>query len=120
MKTLNITKGEAHVGYSTVRPEIEVNVRTGERTYKVVFKAELPATYMGKTTDQQAYDEVVANAHLIADAFNTANKTGLLPSELAEQNEKLKHIIEQAAAYITPPSSMLNDAYDELKKAQDL
>ena len=32
---------------------------------------------------------VKANAELIADAFNTANKTGLTPSELLEQRDNL-------------------------------
>lgn len=34
------------------------------------------------------------DAHLIADAFNTANKTGLLPSELAERNGKLTYALK--------------------------
>jgi hypothetical protein len=39
--------------------------------------------------------ESEANANLIADAFNTANKCNLLPSELLEENNKLKEANEE-------------------------
>lgn len=40
------------------------------------------------------YDSI-ANMNLIADAFNTANKCGLLPSELLEQNTLLLEALIQ-------------------------
>ena len=36
------------------------------------------------------------NATLIADAFNTANKCGLLPSELLEQRDELMRVLKKA------------------------
>ena len=41
------------------------------------------------------YDEANANAELIADALNTANKTGLTPSELLEQREELIYTLKE-------------------------
>ena len=38
----------------------------------------------------------IPDAELIADAFNTANKTGLTPSELLEQRNEMKDALEAA------------------------
>lgn len=43
-------------------------------------------------------EEMKSNANLIADAFNTANKCGLMPSELLEQNQLLIDAIIQIRA----------------------
>ena len=38
--------------------------------------------------------QMEANANLIADALNTANKCGLLPSELLEQRDELLYCVK--------------------------
>ena len=45
-------------------------------------------------------DELQANALLIADAGNTAQKCGLLPSELLKQNEELREENKRLKAQI--------------------
>ena len=40
--------------------------------------------------------EVIANAELIADAFNTKNESGLTPSELYKQNQELLDALEKS------------------------
>lgn len=82
MKNLNITKGEARINRHS---KTSVETTTGRSIAST-------STYSTNTDAGKHIVENEANAILFADAFNTANKTGLLPSELAEQNEKLKSI----------------------------
>lgn len=78
---LNITKGERFKSeYQQFPDGTHVCVATHEGDFVADFGLPTP--------------ENEANAELFADSLNTANKTGLLPSELAELNEKLKEIIE--------------------------
>ena len=42
--------------------------------------------------------EVIANAELIADAFNTTNESGLKPSELYKQNQELLEALKPFAS----------------------
>ena len=45
-------------------------------------------------------DAARANADLIADAGNTANRTGKLPSELEEENAKLRAALEAMCGWL--------------------
>ena len=77
MKDLKITKG----GW-----EVLPNQRlSGLR--KIVVKGKNTITLVA--TDFGSDDELEADAKLIADAGTTANKCGLLPSELLEQRNEL-------------------------------
>lgn len=49
--------------------------------------------------------EAEANAELIADAFNTSNKTGLLPSELLKQRDELLNACQR-----------VNELYTEIER----
>lgn len=44
-------------------------------------------------------DKSEANAKLIADAGTTANKCGKLPSELLQENEEMKALLEELQSY---------------------
>lgn len=80
MKPLNITKGKFFVdGY---------HITTGLRPTDETICDFNPATEY-PTVFERNYEEAKANAELIVDAFNTANKCSLLPSELLKQRELL-------------------------------
>ena len=56
--------------------------------------------------------EVKANAELIADAFNTANETQLLPSELKEHRDELMKLAKEISVYSN--SKSLNKKAEQL------
>ena len=67
-------------------------------------------SYSGPNILDKAFtpeDEVMANIALIKDAFNTANKTGLTPSELMEQRDELLEALKY--------SNLLLDEFGKLK-----
>ena len=71
MKELKITKGE-------IRVEKATDFSNGYYLYPI-----------------HPFAEMDANAELIADAFNTANKCGLLPSQLLEQRDELVEALNE-------------------------
>ena len=58
-----------------------------------------------------------ANLVFIADAFNTANKCGLLPSELLEQNRKLLSALKDLVVYCR--ENMTNQLEPLISKANE-
>ena len=83
MKDLGITKGEWKVDDEYLRHKIEVNNSTIHLYHTVV-------TFNGTMI---TYNAAKANALLIADAGNTAQKCGLLPSELLRQRDELREAL---------------------------
>lgn len=81
MSKLNITKGEVWVKNSRVQEQKTFSIGCGGW--------EICTTY----TD---FEEDKANAELIADAFNTANKCDMLPSELLAQRDELLEMLSKA------------------------
>lgn len=64
--------------------------------------------------DDKGYN-VKANAELIADAFNTANETQLLPSELKEQrNEVIKRLQSLVLSMASHPDCTKGSEFDDL------
>ena len=55
-------------------------------------------------------EELQANATLICDAGNTAQKCGLLPSELLQQRDELKEALELAVKVMQPYKDLYNAA----------
>ena len=83
MKELGITKGEWNVGNEYYRHKVMVN------------NASIHIYHTAVTFDgvMITYDNAKANAELIADAGNTAQKCGLLPSELLQPRDELKEAL---------------------------
>lgn len=89
MKELGITKGEWLVDFNRVPNGMEslseqISIRTDEWDIACAFI---------DITDEG--DEEKANAMLIADAGNTAQKCGLLPSELLQQRDELREVLKR-------------------------
>ena len=77
MRKLKITKEDAVVFESDHIGCVNVSLgNTGFDPFIYVWNHQYP---LGK-------EEAISNAQLIADAFNTANKCDMLPSELLEQS----------------------------------
>ena len=85
MKELGITKGEWNVNGEYYRHKVMVNNSTIHVYHTVV-------TFDGVMV---TYNNAKANAVLIADAGNTAQKCGLLPSELLRQRDELREALKQ-------------------------
>lgn len=83
MKELGITKGEW-----TISPDNnwECCILMGDQENHYINL---------ENRDIDGWDEMHANATLIADAGNTAQKCGLLPSELLQQRDELKEALEE-------------------------
>ena len=118
MKELGITKGEWNVNGEYYRNKVMVNNSTIHVYHTVV-------TFDGAMV---TYNNAKANAVLIADAGNTAQKCGLLPSELLRQRDELREalaaMVDQFAYRIksseaetlhTMGLSALEDAFDALR-----
>jgi len=56
-----------------------------------------------------------AHAELIADAFNTYNKTQLLPSEILGQRDALAKALEQCASIVERNLHRQNEKVDDVK-----
>lgn len=105
MSRLKITKGKAEViEHSWSETSIYINDKT-LLTLSIYDEA---------TEDNQEPLEcqMSANAELIADAFNTANETDKLPSELKQERDELMKLAKEISVYSN--SKSLN------KKAQEL
>jgi len=57
-------------------------------------------------------EEAKANAELIADAFNTANETDKLPSELKQERDELMNLAKEISLYSN--SKSLNKKAEQL------
>lgn len=82
MKELGITKGEWEVSPDN---NWECCVLMGEQEDHYINL---------ENRDIDGWDEMHANATLICDAGNTAQKCGLLPSELLQQRDELKEALQ--------------------------
>jgi hypothetical protein len=106
MKDLGITKGEWKVDEEYLRHKIEINNSTIHLYHTVV-------TFNGTMI---TYNEAKSNALLIADAGNTAQKCGLLPSELLRQRDELKEeLAEQKRLYFKLFDEEISCMYCEAK-----
>ncbi len=101
MRKLKITEGEAIVVLGT--EDSFAKVKIGNRTLDL-RTMELPST-------QYKYEN--SNAQLIADAFNTANKCDMLPSELLGL---LKEVYENFKAPVDSYSKEMVQISDKLQK----
>lgn len=108
MNELNITKGEWNIIDET-------------STYEKVSRfrvTSIGTTVSSLNCSSECIDEQQSNAQLIADAGTTANKCGLLPSELLAENEKLKIAVRQLGDLV----KIMNKAflhYQEIEKQRD-
>ena len=105
MKDLGITKGEwRHNKHS--RGNVDANGRS-------------VANCMGYSTNigrGEHIEENYANADLVIDAGNTAQKCGLLPSELLKQRDELKEeLAEQKRLYFKLFDEEISCMYCEAK-----
>ena len=83
MKELGITKGEWRIDMAdAIKIKAEDGSNIAILTHLTNFK-------------RRDTDEVERNAMLIADAGNTAQKCGLLPSELLQQRDELKEALAE-------------------------
>ena len=98
MKELGITKGEWKVDDEYLRHKIEINSSTIHLYHTVV-------TFGGTMI---TYNAAKANAMLIVDAGNTAQKCGLLPSELLKQRDELKRMINSLSLSIAAHPDYVN------------
>ena len=90
MKELGITKGEWRIDTADA---IKIKAEDGSN---IAILTHL-TNFMRRDTN-----EVERNALLIADAGNTAQKCGLLPSELLQQRDELKEALaEQKRLYFS-------------------
>lgn len=78
-KKLGITKGECKIDHS--KTGLLSNIYVGSK-----YVAEVKSYGINANPTKQ---ERIKNSELIADAFNTANKCGLLPSDLLKQRDDL-------------------------------
>ena len=60
--------------------------------------------------DEDKTNEAEANMQLCCDAGNTAQKCGLLPSELLQQRDELKEALELAVKVMQPYKDLYNAA----------
>ena len=89
-KELGITKGEWIVDYGSTHGHVKAvfeNINSYTPTVALY-------NYRSKLRNIETTEEELSNAKLIADAGTTANKCGLLPSELLEQRNALLHCVK--------------------------
>lgn len=87
MKETGITKGEWEA--KGIHIKLKGKSRGIGQAYLMNFKHD----QRGKSVEDK---EGLANANLIADAGNTTNKCGLLPSELLEQRDELLSMLRKS------------------------
>jgi|GEM_PF-6371004 len=101
MKDLGITKGEWEF-----KPIKESN---GWTDVRLKGKDHSIATcYMGRSNKD--LEELNANAILIADAGTTANKCGLLPSEVLKQRDDVLDKLKDMSKYIRRELTIVHEA----------
>lgn len=110
---MKATKGECTFDKSVIRINNEVIAFTATLTNRVDETRINGESWldMRHRTEQERIDcelEQLANAELIVDAFNTSNKTGLLPSELLQQRDELLNACRR-----------VNELYTELERMVD-
>ena len=98
MKELGITKGEWRIDTADA---IKIKAEDGSNIAILTHLTNL----MRRDTN-----EVERNALLIADSGNTAQKCGLLPSELLQQRDELKEALELAVKVMQPYKDLYNAA----------
>lgn len=97
MKELGITKGEWRIDMAdAIKIKAEDGSNIATLTHLTNFK-------------RRDTDEVERNALLIADAGNTAQKCGLLPSELLQQRDELREALINVMAIIKDCYPLLFD-----------
>lgn len=120
-KRLKITKGKNF----TVIPSGNKNPR-GDWYYIRINPVNGWGKWVADATNASIIDgtieEAKANAELIADTFNTANETQLLPSELQEQrDELLKTLQSLVLSMAAHPDCTKGSEFDDLSSlAQEL
>lgn len=83
----------------------ELGITKGKATTQIIDIIDFKSCTVGSASSNKVIchigfgnpevtSEDKANAALIADAFNTANKCGFLPSELLEQRGELLHCVK--------------------------
>ena len=95
MKELGITKGEWKIRLFPEGDDFFVeapNLNKPELGYGIEIMQDDFGTHNGYPREQR-----LADAVLIADAGNTAQKCGLLPSELLRQRDELKEALDRIA-----------------------
>jgi hypothetical protein len=111
MKELGITKGEWKVDDEYLRHKIEINNSTIHLYHTVVTFNWTMITY----------NEAKSNALLIADAGNTAQKCGLLPSELLKQRDELKRALVdlmEGVRYMPPLTAITGTLMKQYSNAE--
>ena len=94
----------------------ELGITKGEWQYEVYagyFAIQNSSGYLASdllNADSVGSFEAEHNAELIADAGNTAQKCGLLPSELLQQRDELKEALELAVKVMQPYKDLYNAA----------
>ena len=111
MKELGITKGEWVVDFDRVPNGIGA---IAEDIAIVADDWDIAAVFSDITDDGE---ESKANALLIADAGNTAQKCGLLPSELLQQRDELRDKYSQLLEYTSEFLKSMRTDNGELKKS---
>ena len=109
-KELGITKGNVSVIADTTYPSLH-------QIWSNIGDKETFPTYIAKTCYAIQSEQ---NANLIADAFNTANKCGLLPSELLEQRVELLDALEKVKSELCAASEKYRFDSEYYKLADDI
>ena len=107
-KELGITKGEVHINDCFQTEVWSKNTKVASCNNGInsgIYKAK---------TDE----EMKANATLIADAFNTANKCGLMPSEFLEQRDELIAYTKSLIEYINSRRSPMTTEKQIIRKLE--
>lgn len=112
-KELGITEGEWIVDYGSTRGHVKAvfeNINSYTPTVALY-------NYRSKLRNIETTKEELNNAKLIADAGTTANKCGLLPSELLEQNRELLSALKDLVVYCR--GNMTNQLEPLISKANE-
>ena len=129
MKDLGITKGEWWPCCKDTRPHF-IFVGEEDKVVCSVSSNEKGTDDYEPMMAEVSITERIANAALIADAGNTAQKCGLLPSELLKQRDDAVDKVETLVGYLsimalgkTPPEleAVIKEANEwiEITKAEE-
>lgn len=101
-KRLKITEGKAYILPVIKSEGVNISIKSHNLIgVGVEDSTNKDGNYLTAIIGNGKKTVVKANAELIADAFNTANETQLLPSELKEQRDELFKALNVANAMIT-------------------
>ena len=103
MKDLEIIKGKWKYSTQILENQISNIFIFSEVEYgnKRIGSLEVPSNYLGRE-GKLSNAEVIANAKLIIDAGNTAQKCGLLPSQLLAEVEELRQWKKEQIETVEP------------------